>query len=549
MNKNNLMELKVLIADDAPIILSSLRGMLIKLGFLDHNIFHTKSARACLFMASREKFDVIICDYNFGKGLNGKQVFEEFKHYNLLKDDAVFIVITAESSSLIVRSILELMPDEYILKPINIIQLQQRLALSLHRKKVLLSLYVAEKSQEYKQGVVACDELAPFFPEYYLTIQKFKGTFLRRLKLYNEAKDVYEKTLETKSVDWAKIGLANVFMHTGNKVEAFNVLNELLAKSPNNINARVEAANLSIMNKDIPQAIIHLKAANKLVPEHSERELVISNLCVSVGDYTCALERYRVYMEINKETYRNNIFSRFNLTRLLLYTARNKDGIERERLLHEARFMIKDCFAEDQKEKFKPQIELLVAHLSMEDKKFVEAIEILNALYKTKPFVHFYDRFHFCWLLNVMSYDAEFSKSIRWCNESLVANEAEIIMSSKIEMAKALNNTNIEKQKWLENMYRSIHRQKDNIQAMLNIYIVIIRRCPTLRAVALKIVMILSRSLPNGMPLDHTRQLLDHCDKMIRQLMTDKEQDDINYERIYERAVHMVDTDLQLMKS
>lgn len=547
MTNNNLMERKILIADDAPIILTSLRGMLIKLGFLDHNIFHTKSARACLFMASREKFDVIICDYNFGKGLNGKQVFEEFRHYKLLKDDAVFIVITAESSSTIVRSILELMPDEYILKPININQLQQRLTLSLHRKKALLPLYVAEKNQEYKQGLTACDELAPFFPEYYLTIQKFKGTFLRRLKLYDEAKTVYEQTLETKSVDWAKIGLANVFMHKGNKVEAFNVLNELLAISPNNINARVEAANLSIMNKDIPQAIAHLKAANKLVPDHSERELVISNLCVSVGDYTCALERYRAYMDINIETYRNNIYSRFNLTRLLLYSARSSEGMARERLLHEARLMIKELFADDRKEKFKPQLELLVAHLSMEEKKFVEAIDILNPLYKAKPFIHFYDRFHFCWLLNVMSYDAEFSKSIRWCNESLVTNEAEIIMSSKIEMAKALNHTNVEKQKWLEKMYRTIHLNKDNIQEMLNIYIVIIRRCPTLRAVALKIVMILSRTLPDGMTLAHTRQLLEHCDKMIRQLMTEKERDDIKYDRIYERAFLTLDSELQLM--
>ncbi|GHA41368.1 tetratricopeptide repeat protein [Photobacterium aphoticum] len=541
MNKMDLKELKVLIADDAPIVLASLRGMLIKLGFLDHNIFHTKSARSCIFMASRDKFDIIICDYNFGKGLNGKQVFEEFKHYKLINDDAVFVMITAESSSLIVRSILELMPDEYILKPININQLKQRLSVSLHRKKSLLPLYTAETNKEYQQGLKACDELSPFFPEYYFTIQKFKGTFLRRLKLYEEAKQVYEQTLEEKPVDWAKIGLANVFMHEGKRVEASEVLSELLATSPNNIGARVEAANLSIMNKNIPEAIAHLKAANKLVPEHSERELVISNLCISVGDYASALERYRVYMEINKETYRNSIFARFNLTRMVLFSARSSEGVMREKLLAEARMLLKGLFEEDKKEQYRPQLDLLVAHLSMEEKKFVEAIDILNPLYKSKPFKHFYDRYHFCWLLNVMSYDSEFAKSIRWCNESLVNNETEIIMTSKIEMAKALQQVNADKQKWLESMYRMIHNKKDSIQDMLNIYILIIRRCPTLRAVALKIVMILSRCLPRTMKIEDIAKLLEHCDKMIRQLMTEEERESMRYDLFYQKASERIE--------
>lgn len=84
MNSPSFSELSVLLIDDAQIVVTSLRTMLLKLGFNDSKVTSVKSPRAALFMASRQKFDIFICDYNFGKGLNGKQIFEELKHYNLL---------------------------------------------------------------------------------------------------------------------------------------------------------------------------------------------------------------------------------------------------------------------------------------------------------------------------------------------------------------------------------------------------------------------------------------------------------------------------------
>ena len=61
--------------------------MLVKLGFLEVNVLTAKSAKLALDLASNKQFDVIICDFNFGTGMNGKQLFEEFKHLKLLTDE------------------------------------------------------------------------------------------------------------------------------------------------------------------------------------------------------------------------------------------------------------------------------------------------------------------------------------------------------------------------------------------------------------------------------------------------------------------------------
>ncbi|CAH8209568.1 Response regulator VieB [Vibrio aestuarianus] len=530
-------KLKVLIADDAPIVIASLRSMLLKLGFRDDNVFHTKSPKACIYAASRESFDIFICDYNFGKGLNGKQTFEELKHYKLLKDDAVFILVTAESSATVVRSIVELKPDEYILKPFNISRLKERISAAISRKRALQRVYSAELQGEAEQGLQACDDLEPFHPEYYYIIQKFRGEFLSKLKRYDKARVVYENTLERKSLDWAKIGLANALKNTGKEYEAAEIINSMLAETPHNSSVRVEAASISLFNKDIPDAIRHLTLASNIVPGNSERELVIANLCLSVGDPAAALERYKYYVEINKETYRNNTFSRLNFIRMHLYALRLEEPDKKEKRLLEVKSLLRELYDGDQNGSLLNQLELVVAHIALEENQFAYAVSILNKLYKTKPFSHFYDYYHFTWLLNVMSYDSEFTKAINWCHDSLVKNESEILFESNIALAASLKQANADKLKWLEEKYLALQDEQLDIETLLNLYMEILNRCPTLRTVCLKVVTILSRYWPQGMGFQQVEKIVERCDNTIRQLMSEEELKKISYQQLYDSVL------------
>ncbi len=63
----SLFNLSILIIDDAQIVVSNLRSMLVKIGFMDSLITTVKSPKTALFMTRKQQFDIIICDYNFGK--------------------------------------------------------------------------------------------------------------------------------------------------------------------------------------------------------------------------------------------------------------------------------------------------------------------------------------------------------------------------------------------------------------------------------------------------------------------------------------------------
>ncbi len=547
MAKRRFSQLKVLIIDDAPVVITSLRGMLLKLGFSDSNIQFSKSPKSAVFKANREKFDIFICDYNFGKGMNGKQIFEELKHYKLLANDAVFILVTGESSAFIVHSILELKPDEYILKPFNIGILQTRLENAVLRKQALVELYQAEAEGNAEKGLAVCTELEPFHPEYYFIIQKFRGGFLTRLKLYEEAKKVYEQTLEKKELDWAKVGLANALRHTGKKSEAAKLVHELIAAMPSNTTVRVEAASLSLMNSDVPDAIEHLKIASSIVPGNSERELVIANLCLSEGDTRSALQRFRLYSEVNKETFRNNHFMRMNHIRALLYALNDAEPQERLRWLKEAKTLFKHAYEFSFDEELESQFQLIAAHIAMAEKQYRISFEILNQLYRVKPFKHFYDRYHFAWLLNAMGFDSEFSQCITWCKESLLDDELETILASKTAMARALEVQGQQKVEWLEGKYKSLIEHKQNIEKLFLIYAEIFERSPTLRTVCIKIITILSRYWPKEMEIKRAAEIMKECDVTIRQLMTEEEREKLGYESIYAKAHELHEQQYQVV--
>ena len=83
-----LSQLNALIVDDSAIVLSTIRNMLIHIGFSERSISIAKSPRVAMTITSDTIFDVIICDYNFGDTINGKQLFEELKQYHVMLHEA-----------------------------------------------------------------------------------------------------------------------------------------------------------------------------------------------------------------------------------------------------------------------------------------------------------------------------------------------------------------------------------------------------------------------------------------------------------------------------
>ncbi|OLQ91858.1 hypothetical protein BIY21_12645 [Vibrio ponticus] len=530
--------LSVLVIDDAPPILSTIKQMLLKFGVLENNLVTTKSPKAALVHGSIRSFDLIICDYNLGTTLNGKQLFEEFIHYGYLRCDAVFMLISGDRSSSTIRPIIELKPDEYILKPFTSQLLKERSLAALKRKKALAQLYKAERELDPKFGLELCGELLPFHREYYFEIEQFRGSFQSMLAMHHEAKATYESLAKQTKSDWAQLGVANSLANLGDVEQANQIVDHLLDKSPNNTCVRTEAAKVSLINHKIPTAIAHLEVASQLTPGNSERELVIVNLCIAVGEYQQALEHFNAYMEINKNTYRANVFTQINFVRVMLYSY--CESFTNAQLLADIKRHIHQL-VKNRQEQNRDEIELLLAHYAYASGNFRFAITCLKKLVAESSINHFYAAYQLAWILDRLEMEELFTQAIEDCNTSLKIEYSQLLFTSKITMLNKLCHSNKVKNKRLISQHQRLKTDNIELSEQLAICLEILEQNPLLKHVCIRAVKLLNVAWPMHLGGLQVRRILQKYDHTIRQLFASQDLLNMDYDQHYASALKRCD--------
>ena len=535
--------LYALVVDDAPVVVATVRIMLRKMGLQDDNIHTAKDARTALLLARHRPYDIIICDYNFGGGLNGKQIFEELNHDHLLAQGAVFIMVTGEASGPIVRSIIELEPDEYLLKPYTEKNLHNRLRMVVRRKQALLAIYAAEQEKNPAAGLKACDELEARFPLYLTLIKRFRGQFLRDLARAEEAKDLYESILRTDNYEWAQLGLGNSLVDLGDFEGAEKCFASLLAQPVVSVATLSAVSRFELYREDIPAAIRHITMASELVPGHAERELLLANLCLVEEDYISAAKKYQFYYEANRETFRDTLVCRLNWIRGLVWQlSACTDSREKERQRNEIQYHLGQLYRLDPSNALNGQLSLIACHLALIDNDLPTLMPLLKSGITMVADFDFYARYHLCYLLSELMIDAELPSHLQYAGTQVLTSGSDVISKSQLLMLKRLKERHQERSTFLANAYQSAHEvlQQKRFMVAMDIYLKIEGRMPYLYRVSLTIMKLLSVVWPAGLGVDGVRALIGRSDMVIREMLTEEALSSLKYQDIYRRACTFV---------
>lgn len=124
---------RVLVVDDFPAMRTTLAQMLLSMGLEEEPDMAQDAAQALARLRAR-RYDIVLCDYNLGGGMDGQQLLEIARREGRVDVACVFILITAENSSEMVMAALESGPDAYLSKPITKVLLKTRLERALQRR-------------------------------------------------------------------------------------------------------------------------------------------------------------------------------------------------------------------------------------------------------------------------------------------------------------------------------------------------------------------------------------------------------------------------------
>lgn len=217
--------------EDFPTMRKAIKDML---GTLDaHYVVESDNGLNALKEMAREKFDIVLCDYNLGKGKNGQQVLEEARQRKLLPFNAVFIIISGEQAPGMVLGAMENKPDEYLTKPFNALQLRTRLEKNFNRKAYL---YPVEKELDRGNLALAihqCDKLLQENDKKMRTLLlKIRADLALKVGDLVKAGEIYHEVLAQRELPWARLGLGIIAFKENNYSDAIDIFERLVASNP-----------------------------------------------------------------------------------------------------------------------------------------------------------------------------------------------------------------------------------------------------------------------------------------------------------------------------
>lgn len=86
-----------LVIDDFQNMRATLRQMLITIGVQE--VDAASKAEEALERMRAKRYDIVLCDYNLGSGMDGQQLLETARAQGLIGYGTTFLMVTAENSS------------------------------------------------------------------------------------------------------------------------------------------------------------------------------------------------------------------------------------------------------------------------------------------------------------------------------------------------------------------------------------------------------------------------------------------------------------------
>ncbi|MBQ4834549.1 response regulator [Pseudoalteromonas sp. MMG010] len=275
---------KILIVEEQPLTQSYMKQSLEKLGF--SKLYFAEHAKSAKQQCTTEKFDIIVCSFNLSKHQDGYQLYEELRVKQLIKPSTGFIFISAETSGTLVHSVLELQPDDFLVKPFTVNDLKIRIERILIRKNDLLKIYTLIDDQNDSKALKYINAtLEKAQGNYTPILLRLKGDILLRLNRVTEAKDFFKSVLNMQNFAWAKFGLIEALIENKEHILAQRMLKTLIERPETRLIALDLLGRLEIKLNQFEQAQTYLTQAAQIAPRNISRQKSLSTVSLINHDY------------------------------------------------------------------------------------------------------------------------------------------------------------------------------------------------------------------------------------------------------------------------
>jgi DNA-binding NarL/FixJ family response regulator len=388
---------KILVIDDCQMILNATRLMLIKNGCSQENIVIVKEARSAIVACKTHKFDFILCDYNLGQGTDGLQLIEQLTTEKLIPKKTVIFVVTGEMSKSVFYGFAEFEPDGYLIKPLNINAISERLVNSYRQKQTINSIHNSYKTEGMVSALALCD--------------KYKNatsvTFARALLYINEqkiekAQQIYVELINNNS-QIARIHLANLLMTQKKYDLALKLITPLINNNQYRFKALQVQAKCYLLLNNIVKSLEAFQQLNTMSANNVERLLTYYNLAIENAEFDLMLSLSQKTSSRLSNSIWHTVDQALNHARSYLIRAENETNISaRASFMTDFTKRIKSIEKQFKLADYQWHRNLLKARFMLLDGDLQGALNIWNDYQQEEQLTDFYAHLDELYLMNAI---------------------------------------------------------------------------------------------------------------------------------------------------
>ncbi|MDD5300955.1 MAG: response regulator [Gallionella sp.] len=287
-----------LIIDDFQGMRTMMREMLKTFGV--KNIDTASTGNEAIAFLEKNKYDVVLCDFNLGPGKNGQHILEEVKHRSLIGPSTAWIIVTAEKTPDMIFGAAEYMPDDYILKPVNEAMMRSRLEKVVTKKGALVDIENAMRAKDFVRAVALCDELMASSKANTTELQRIKTSTLLSTGQHDQAKQAFEQILAKRDIPWAKTGLGKVAFYKNDVDRARQLFREVINQNAAYLEAHDWVAKCHEAIGELEETQRVLTRCTELSPHSVLRQRSLGEIAYKRGDLETAEKAFRKAIKLGE---------------------------------------------------------------------------------------------------------------------------------------------------------------------------------------------------------------------------------------------------------
>jgi len=275
---------RFLVVDDQAMAREALRSIAQTVGAFA--VEFASSYQDALYRIRNNVPDIILSDYMLGDGRSGQQLLEELRRFNMLPDECIFMMVTGEQAYEQVVSAVELVPDDYIIKPFSPDKLVLRLDRITAKKKFFGGFYREKRKQDFAAAIAFLESRrdSEAGRPYRFEILRQQAETQMASGNPKAAELTYQTILQKYDFPWARAGMARSMYRQDRLLEARKEIDQVVASTPHFFDAADLKANICMAQGEHAEAQRVLDEVSKRTPRNYLRKRLLAEAATLNGD-------------------------------------------------------------------------------------------------------------------------------------------------------------------------------------------------------------------------------------------------------------------------